>query len=203
MKRRLIGILVAGVGILHVTMTILYLSPPNLLKLTTERWVHAYMAPLFYQDWHLFSPNPGISSTELWIRCKVAGGEWSSWLAPFEEIQSAHYRNRFTGRGKLLYVYRGIGSRLHERYDELAQSCRKHCGPGDLLREVKREPEYAVAARFASDYCAAVTHAPAPLTLYELKTINLTPKKFSDRRTAGKWGSVKERNYGKGTGRQL
>lgn len=193
-RNTVIGGIVAAAAIFHATMTILYLSPPNLVKLATEKVVHAYMAPLFYQDWHLFSPNPGISSTELWVRCKAPREDWTQWLSPFEELQAAHYRNRFTGRGKLLYVYRGIGGRLHERVDELVHECEKNCDEGSIARAARKEREYEVAARFASDYCRGVTKTP--LARFELKTVNVTPKKFSERLTSKKWGKVVERSYG-------
>lgn len=202
--KRIFAILVIGVGLFHAGMTALYLSPSNLVKLSIDPWVHAYMGPLFYQDWHLFSPNPGFSSFEFWIRCKVMGKEWTQWSDPFRDLQLAHYHNRMTGKGKLLYVYRGIATNIYDRYEVELNECEnekeKDCGRSVILARVKKSPVYEVARRFAGDYCASVLKTEPQYTIHEIKVVNLFPKKYSARNDTAKWGQVIERSFGQGGG---
>jgi hypothetical protein len=110
--------------IFHIAMTAVYLMPNNLIKNRINGFLYGYMEPLFYQNWHLFSPNPGISWTKLLVNCGSDDGQISRTIEPFATIQSNHNRNRMSGRGKLLYVYRNIGDKLFELHQDALQECR-------------------------------------------------------------------------------
>ena len=213
--RRILGLLILLICSFHVVMTLLYLAPPNMFQGATQPLVARYMSPLFTQNWHLFSPNPGLTSDELWIRCNAKGtpdkdGQWSQWLDPFQGIREQHYANRMTGTGKLLYVYNGIAKELNEDLQASLASCRKSslavtadakkpvqvddCKLASTPTKITGTPHYAVARRFAADFCSALA-GPERLDKIQFKLMILYPKKYSDRSKPDRWGQVDEINF--------
>lgn len=223
MKSKMVGIIIALLGMFHALMTVAYLAPANLLTRNIQSLVFSYMGPLFYQDWHLFSPNPGITTTEFWLRCRLSDQRWTQWLDPFAQIQAEHYANRITGRGKLLYVYRGIAKGLDREYDHRYETCSEElykdlekkgereiprekyrqllqdrCSRSRIVEQVESSEAYKVAARFASDFCAAIGNIETTSQSFQFAVINLTPKKYSERKSKQKWGNMEERVYRQG-----
>lgn len=199
MKEIFLGLIGTAVAIAHGAMTVLYLSPPNLLSNQAIGVVKSYMQPLFYQDWHLFSPDPGFSTTQLWMRCGQ-DESWGPWFDPFSKLLEEHYATRVTGRGKLLYVYNGIGRGLYEAMGAQQKACgadEERCSEENLAVEVTETSHFDLASRFASDVCAAL-HIPARnADSFQIRVVDLTPKKFSQRNDPAPWGAVKAIDFPK------
>lgn len=166
-------LIVAAVGLVvfqHLLMTVLYLLPANVAKRSLGEKVQAYMEPLFYQNWHLFSPDPGISSTHMVVRCQNEDGQWTSWLEPNKPLQDRIDRNRVSSFTKLIYVYRGIPTGLQRDLNDLVVRCLEEaqedpnaaaeavetCNPRNLAPLMQGSESFELAARYAAMACNAV-----------------------------------------------
>lgn len=201
----------------HLMLTLVYLSPPNIAQERLGELARSYMVPLFRQNWHLFSPNPGISTRKLAIRCQGEGEEWGEWFDPLEGLVQEHYADRLSGVGKLLYVYRAIGDDLRVELAERTAACRLRvvraataAGPGKaeppdpsacssaaLMDEMVRTREFALASRYASLVCEeSADSGPATVERVQFKLLEFFPVKYADREEADasgrRWGEVRE-----------
>src|SRR5712692_339797 len=140
----------------HLLMTAIYLSPANLLKKGLGRAAYSYMLPLFFQNWHLFSPYPTINSTKLAVRCRKAGQGWSSWRDPLDDLYAKHYHYRISGHGKLIYVYGEIAIALDREFNRKRAECLEdasqrsgiepaQCSFERIAVQIEETPTYALA----------------------------------------------------------
>lgn len=210
----IIGLVVAIPTCWHIFATAVYLGPDNLLVAEFNEQVRSYMRPIFTQNWHLFSPNPGITSDVMEVRCKTGEGPWKAWVDPLKNLRDAHYRNRATGRAKLLYVYRQIGSRVSDQYSRTSRACMRKirsklksrraastditpemlaeekCTMKDLMAEVRNLPDYELASRFALDLCESASENSAADVHAQIRLAKVYPKKYTKRHEKGRWGDV-------------
>ena len=110
--------IVGGLGILfvifHLCMLAIYHGPPSITKLKAGQFAKAYIDPLLGQNWHLFSPNPGISHSILSVRCKNTGEDWRDWHDPAQPLESEFNSRPLSGLGVVLRIYRTPASHLNE-----------------------------------------------------------------------------------------
>ena len=192
-----VGVLVIG----HILMTLIFLSPDNLIKNKLGKTAFHYMKPFFYQNWHLFSPNPGISSTKLWVRCEGLKGKWNDWEDPFSSIQEDFYKNRFSGKGKLLRVYQELSKGVVKEYDDIKEKCMKEkndtkfcLNPSNYMKELLSGPAYQLADDFAMMVCSKRKDGVG----YQVKVITFFPKKYSERNDDSKqWSRVEDITFPK------
>jgi hypothetical protein len=191
--------LIAGVAIsglaFHLFMIFVNLGPPNLLKLHFGPFAHQYMHRFFYQNWHLFSPNPAISSSKFAVRCADDEGQWSSWKDPFAGLQERHQLTRITGYGKVLMLFGDIAHSLKQA----ASAGMKPCEGADCEEErqiTRRIQEQAqdLATRFSIIYCRERhPERPASLSAIQYKILEFFPVQFTERGQAQqKWEKVIE-----------
>ena len=200
----------------HVLSTLLYLSPPNVAKEHLGEVADAYMRPLFYQNWHLFSPNPGISSRKLAVRCGTQDQPWSEWFDPLEGLLAEHYDNRISGTGKLLYLYRAVGDDLRLEMKKTMAKCQqrvlereqgsqrlpepsevaKECSPEALMDTLVATDEFSLALRYTQQVCEQYVDDPQTLDRLQFKLLEFFPVKYADRdqaeATGRRWGRVHE-----------
>jgi hypothetical protein len=189
-KRRITDALAAlavlGVLAAHTAATALYLLPRNPIKASTAGVVNAYMDQFFQQDWHLFSPDPGRSSLNLWLACTAEDGSSTGWVDPAAPLLELHHRFRVGPWGKLMFSYGEIASSLIEA----TAHARAVCGaPGDdgapLCAEayaaLARTGVYADARRFAIDKCREALGARRPLASVAMRIVELHPFPYSER----------------------
>ena len=191
--------ILAGIGTLvigHILMTLIFLSPDNLIKNNMGKTAFNYMKPFFYQNWHLFSPNPGFSSTKLWVRCKETEGKWSNWQDPFSSIQEDFHKNRLSGKGKLLRVYQQLSKGVVKQYDDIKEKCMKEkndtkfcLNPNNYMKELSSGPAYQLADDITMMLCMEKNKASG----YQIKVITFFPKKYSERHDESKqWSRVED-----------
>lgn len=198
-----IAVAVAGILAFHLTMTATYLSPPNLLKLQLGDLAGRYMDPLFFQNWQLFSPEPGISSIKLAIRCERTDGGWTGWQDPIEDLFARHYRWRVAGYGKLMYIYRDLGISLKRAIRDRQLACledARSAPDGDTARcsaAVQAEstlgsPPFELATRWARRECSVRGGALGGGV--QLKILEFFPLQFSERHRDDRirWSEVQE-----------
>ena len=70
---------VSVVFVFHFSMIGLYLLPLNPVKLAFSPYLVAYVDSLFYQNWHLFAPDPINTSQSVIGKCRTDGVE-SHWF---------------------------------------------------------------------------------------------------------------------------
>lgn len=193
MQKYIIATVVSLLGAFHLLMIGLYLGPANLAKKELSRVVEAYVLPLFYQDWHLFSPNPGFQVTRVWVKCtdeKGKTGEWLDALLPFER---AHYRNRLSSHGTFVHVVQKNAEDLMKEYYARKEACGKtgkRCREATLIEQTSRLPVYEMQVRFANDVCTQSLGHRAAAT--QTKVLRLTPRAYSHRDQKGRWDTVQQ-----------
>lgn len=190
----------------HVLLTLVYLSPPNIAQEHMGVVAERYMKPLFHQNWHLFSPNPGISTRKLAVRCRAGEDEWSDYFDPTTELVARHNANRFSGVGKLLYVYRAVGDDLRKVIEKRMGKCRENaaqtpdvvvdCSPDAVMPEIMGTAELDLAVRYGAHVCEDWGDASgAPITAVQLKLLEFFPIKYADRETADASGKQWDKVY--------
>jgi hypothetical protein len=201
-RKWLIAACVSLLTATHVAMTAIYLSPPNLLQQTVGEIVQDYMSPLFYQNWHLFSPRPGITSTKLAVRCHDADAGWTAWLDPLVTLYDEHYKYRVLGYGKVLYVYREIAIDLRQTLRVAQAECLERaadqpgreasCRDEEAVHRIRDSPPYELATRFAERTCRDWERV-ARLDDVQFKLLEFFPLKYSERHERDKrWSQVEE-----------
>lgn len=198
---------VAAILVFHFLMTAVYLSPPNLLKRDLGRLAWRYMSPLFYQNWHLFSPNPGISSTKLAIRCWSPDTGWGEWRDPLAELYPKHYRWRISGYGKVIYIYRDVGLSLNrlvreklveclERHAARPEEVQRECSEQRIAPRLHDEPAFALSVRLAARTCESAGPMEDRVQRLQFKVVEFFPRKFSERNQMEKlWSEVRELEF--------
>ncbi len=206
----------------HLLATLVYLAPPNVAKEHLGEAADAYMKPVFYQNWHLFSPNPGISSRKFAVRCGTPDEAWTEWFDPLEGLVAEHYDDRISGIGKLLYVYRAVGDDLRRRMKTKMIRCQKRvlgtaveneeidpeslvdldgvaetCSPEALMDELLQTDEFALAIAYSQQVCEQyLEDDAAQLDRLQFKLLEFFPVKYADREAADAsgrlWGEVHE-----------
>ncbi len=74
-----VAVVLPALLVFHFFLTGLYLLPLNPVKLAFGRHLSAYVDRLFYQNWHLFAPDPINSSHSVIGKCR-SGDVESAWL---------------------------------------------------------------------------------------------------------------------------
>ena len=170
---------------LHVGATAIYLLPGSPIRNELGgKVVSDYMTTYFSQDWHLFSPNPGTTSTKLWLRCGD-GVKWSQYVDPSWDTLHQHYANRFTPASRKLYIYRHIAEDLSKVASDLRENSCKGSKGNQLLTcpaffdSLAQTKEYALAKRFASDVCRK--HATWAPKMVQMMVVRTHPIPYSKR----------------------
>ncbi len=185
MKRLIVNLAVIAV-IHHILTTLLYLSPPNLLKQNFEEHIFGYMNPLFSQNWHLFSPNPGISFTRLAVRC--GSGEW---IDPQADIQKSHAITRILGYGKIMSIYEDSFHKVKKTYTETLKESQKNAGNKDaFIQSLRMNSEVKKIINFSEKFCAKIN--PEVSNNMSVKLLEFFPKKYSARSSDLPWSRVIE-----------
>ena len=149
----------------------IYLLPSNPATRETEYKIKYLMNELFYQDWHLFAPNPSQRIIKMYIRCSTNKNNWTSWFNPIEKLQKAHENNRFSLKGLYYRQYNYIVTNLRASYhftDERAVKKAKH------FYKLK-----TLAEKFSGDICLYKMKTTS--TTVEFRILDFYPRQYSDR----------------------
>ena len=191
---------VSMVVAVHIFMIAVYLSPPNLVRRSIGLAVDRYIGLLFYQNWHLFSPTPGITSTKFAVRCRNEGSDWTGYFDPVESMYAAHYRSRVLGYGKVLYVHREIGMGLKDEINRKRADCfaklgqtgdKTRCAASQIIPTIGQSFPYDLARRYAAQTCTA--RGMGTRGEVQFKIVEFFPLKYSEReKTDRRWSHVDE-----------
>jgi hypothetical protein len=171
----------------HMLVTAFYLSPKNPIKTKLNSYLQKYMGPLFYQNWHLFSPNPGTKFIRLQALCKNEIS--SNWIQPMGNIEKSHQLTRILGSGKVLYYYREIGEDLWNQTTSRFHECSKNKigTQGTVIEECQRQAiensqgafELKRAVLYGKKSCEILKNNSK---LSALKIIRFEPVQYSKRK---------------------
>ncbi len=196
-RQSLIALLVVGLGMFHVLMIALYLLPNNLLTIHLGTFNREYMHPFLYQNWHLFSPNPGFSQNRLWFRYQLETGDWTPWSDPLDRFQRAHERNRLGGIGRRNRIYRTLVDEVRRAYyeDPEAPTTEIKDNPDDSeeaeateseeqehqrrVKQVRDNPVSEVIQRFALDWAKLEDISSSPAA-FQYQVMRFYPRRFSN-----------------------
>jgi hypothetical protein len=103
--------------VIHLSCTLFYVLPGDLVPISLKQRSKNYIAPLFDQGWGLFAPVPEMNK-KVYVSYLKNGDQWSGWEAPFDEYYKAHQSNRLRAAGKIVL---SVSSTLHFLYNENAE----------------------------------------------------------------------------------
>lgn len=170
----------------HFTLVGLLLSPTNPLVGAAGPLATLYHNGATYQNWHLFSPDPGISSTFLSVRCWTPDGA-TAWFEPLAHIEPfAGAEDRTLDMKRSLQLRRSLPMRVWSEAEKLDARCAGHEDQADRTQCIleQREqflvsPPMGAAQRAAAAACEAVTEGAA--LAFELEIVRTLPKRYSQR----------------------
>jgi hypothetical protein len=141
----------------HFIMLFIYLSPNNPLKTAMNKRITNYIEPIFRQNWHLFSPNPGVEFTRIEIQCKSLTAS-SGWFDPTFDIQNFHNKTRITGASKLLYLYRDLSDSLISEIRNAIPKCTSEnensCIAKLDISKIRNSISFSNINKFANQSCS-------------------------------------------------
>ena len=143
-------------------MTLLYVSPPNPLKVQFYPFLRQTFGLLFEQNWNLFAPNPIQDDNLILVQCLTQGApvHTDAWEDISSPLFTAFQENRFTAHDRVGRVHSGAARNYITGGLELTpivESCRKglekSCKDYEQLIELVRKDSSEVLRRIASGYC--------------------------------------------------
>jgi Family of unknown function (DUF5819) len=169
---------------LHVVFTASYLMPPNPLKNKVSSVVQSYMGNLFYQNWHLFSPNPGIRYSRIEVACSagIQAKPEFNWEDIESQKQRVHEATRILGVSKSLQYYRHAGDTLWNRFVAEYQNCKitnpesKECIKSSKTK-LESSAYFKLIDRYANDFCSRKDSSPG----FKFRLTRSNPVAFSKR----------------------
>jgi len=189
MKNILVASIVGLIFVFHFGATALYLLPANPLTNLYSQSVSAYMDPIFTQNWNLFAPEPATSSLKMWHSCSD-DKSWTQWQDPIHSLIKKHQDNRFTYRGKLIYIYQNLSRSLLNQF--VTEQKDKPCSSIECFakveEKVKRSPEYKMTANLISDLCKRRLGTSAKYAKFQI--LKVFPKNYSDRFSDKPYGKI-------------
>ncbi len=112
---RLFIIICFGLFLLaHLTFTLLYTLPPNLVSCSLKQKSSSYINPLFNQGWALFAPVPQ-QNKKVYVSYLQMDNTWGKWQDPFEKYLRVHQSERLSANGKVVLI---LSSTMHYLYYE-------------------------------------------------------------------------------------
>jgi hypothetical protein len=165
--KRAFPAILAGFLVFHFSVTCLYLTPLNPIKVALLPYVSAYIEPIFQQRWELFAPNPIVDTRMLLIACRVKDEQgvieerpWSNMTASFRALKE---RYRLTPADRIDRAHMAAIHLLYEKPDALTDKVintpeetpeyRKAIELLEAARKSKKELGYQLMARVASAEC--------------------------------------------------
>src|SRR5262245_53230058 len=135
------GLAFAGVSLLafHLFATLSHIAPEHPYREQLRPVTRAYTEPLLRQQWHMFAPDPAISTFKLLFRYERHRRGWSEWLDAGEPLLRAHQRNRLSHHGHLYWVHEGVGHQLWNRAVGIEEALPKNLDASALARQVNEQ----------------------------------------------------------------
>jgi hypothetical protein len=161
----LLRVVLAGFLLAHVGITLLYLLPPNPIKLRLAPLLARVMHPFFAQDWRLFAPEPISDTRRLWLSCRLRQSDGATLETAWVDVTSpwwqAQTHNRFSPAAWLSRP-QAYALQLYIEEDRIVQQQRRALGRRLLARlgAAYCDRRYGVGRTGASRFCLEVLRFP-------------------------------------------
>lgn len=132
----------------HLAATVLYLTPPNPIRIALHRPVERYMHPYFSQSWRLFAPDPGGTDGVVLVECRVAAPVTPQESGFFDITTPLHehrYQHRFSPG---LLLTRAQKPRLFLLVNPMHDAIRRYGLPSSVIEAARAELDAAAKRRF-------------------------------------------------------
>lgn len=142
------AVLLATLFGFHFACTLLYLTPPNPIRIALHPWLERYMHPYFSQSWRLFAPEPGGTDAIVLASCRVQDGEAtrdSGWFDITTPLHEHRYSHRFSPG---LSLARAQKPRLFLLADPMHEAIRRYGLPSSVIEDARTEIDAAAKRRF-------------------------------------------------------
>jgi hypothetical protein len=140
--------LLVAVFAFHFACTLLYLTPPNPIRLALHEPLEEYMQPYFYQSWRLFAPEPGGTDAIVLVACRLREGEGvreSDLLDITTPLHEHRYQHRFSPG---LLLARAERPRLFLSANPMHDAIRRYGLPNPVVEAARAELAAAAKRRF-------------------------------------------------------
>lgn len=140
--------LLMGVFCFHFACTLLYLTPPNPIRIALSPLLERYMRPYFSQSWRLFAPEPGGTNAIVLVTCRLQNGETileSEWFDITTPLQEHRYQHRLSPG---LLLARAQKPRLFLLADPMNEAIRRYGLSSSVIEAARAEIEAAAKRRF-------------------------------------------------------
>lgn len=159
----------------HLLVHVLYLAPHNPATSTYSGVVDSYMQSFFAQNWHLFAPEPALSSLKLSYRCHSL----QDWQFPLDSMFKEHKAFPITATGKQTYVLQHLTREIFN---------------SRLLKNDSAKQELHILQRYLQDQCGE--RAAAEVRIQRVYTQDYS-KRFShsDKKTETFTFGIKQESF--------
>jgi hypothetical protein len=133
---------------LHFASTLLYLTPPNPIRIALHAPLERYMNPFFSQSWRLFAPEPGGTDAFVWVACRFHDSESpleSEWFDITTPLHEYRYARRLSPG---LLLARAQKPRLFMLADPMHDAIRRYGLPNAIINAARAELEATAKRRF-------------------------------------------------------
>jgi len=137
MLKKIVGICLCLLFVVHFSLTALYNTSSNPLQAKYKTIVDSYIDPLFTQNWRLFAPTPATSNNYFYVKAKLDDGNESrttDWIDLSKFMYEKNQQNRFTPYNKLIRIPRGAYTLMGEK-DETVRKIMNKVNEGELEEE--------------------------------------------------------------------
>lgn len=137
-----------GLLAFHLAATVLYLTPPNPIRIALHRPLDRYMLPYFSQSWRLFAPEPGGTDGTVLVECRSAtadGMQESGFFDITTPLLEHRYRHRFSPG---LLLARAHKPRLFLLANPMHEAIRRYGLPSAVIEEARTALDAAAKRRF-------------------------------------------------------
>ena len=132
----------------HFACTLLYLTPPNPIRIALHQPLERYMHPYFFQSWRLFAPDPGGKDGVVLVACRLRDGDTMQETALFDiTTPLLEHRHRHRLSPGLLLV-RAQKPRLFPVASPMNEAIRRYGLPSPVIEAARADLEAAAKRRF-------------------------------------------------------
>lgn len=174
------GVLVSVFG-MHFAFTLLYLTPPNPIRIALNQPLDRYMNPYFSQSWRLFAPEPGGTDSIVLVACRVREGDAtieSEWFDITTPLHQHRYRHRLSPG---LLLARAQRPRLFLLANPMHDAIRRYGLPNPIIEAARAEIEAAAKRRFDAGraHIYRIASAACNRLFANLRTIDVAARYIS------------------------
>ena len=196
--RRITKVIILTAATVHCGLVGIHLLPDSPLRRTFEPAISGYVVQFWQQNWHLFSPNPGTSSSQLFVKCTRLNSV-TPWLDTTSGMRKNSFSHLIGPYPKMRYIHNSIQDQMTRTIADITSvKCGENkaaiptesytkcymSNQSEIETQLKKTDSYKIASRFALDSCESFLNTKGP-TLIEMRVFNNFVFPFSERDKIG------------------